>query len=134
MDTSRRAVLGCCPDVSTKTSAVTGKRIAAPTDPTRMTARQHCCYMEALTEYAYLARLREYVTSPAGVSSWNSIRVLSKMGKMMRINSNGLANVHQMNIPNVWGLMKNALGYPMNSALPHLLPYLNLIQKFVLQN
>jgi hypothetical protein len=49
--------------------------------------------MEALTEYAYRARLRDITDMSVVVEA-----SASKMGKTMRINSNSLANVHRMNV------------------------------------
>ena len=48
--------------------------------------------MEALTEYAYRARLRDITDMSVLVEA-----SASKMGKTMRISSNSLANVHRMN-------------------------------------
>jgi hypothetical protein len=48
--------------------------------------------MEALTEYAYRARLRDITNMSVLVEA-----SASKMGKTMRISSNSLANVHRMN-------------------------------------
>uniref|UniRef100_A0A0P4XT60 Macroglobulin complement-related protein n=1 Tax=Daphnia magna TaxID=35525 RepID=A0A0P4XT60_9CRUS len=54
--------------------------------------------MEALTEYAYRARLRDITDMTIVVEA-----SASKIGNPMHITSESLSTVHQMDIPNVWG-------------------------------
>uniref|UniRef100_A0A0P5Q5G8 Macroglobulin complement-related protein n=1 Tax=Daphnia magna TaxID=35525 RepID=A0A0P5Q5G8_9CRUS len=68
--------------------------------------------MEALTEYAYRARLRDITDMSVVVEASAS----PEATQLMRINSDTLATVHQMNIPNVWGHV-NVIGRGAGQAV-----------------
>ncbi|XP_046648840.1 CD109 antigen-like [Daphnia pulicaria] len=67
--------------------------------------------MEALTEYAYRARLRDITDMSIVVEA-----SASKIGDPVRISSETLATVHRMDIPNVWGHV-NVIGRGAGQAV-----------------
>ena len=55
--------------------------------------------MEALTEYAYRARLRDITDMSVVIEASAS----SDARKVVHIDSDNLASIHRLEVPNVWG-------------------------------